>query len=124
MQSDAIFWERLAGMPIAEAEQELVLRREHIASEAADLLREKIAAEACGNKAAALAIGRQMFDTQSRLTLVGERIKYLRRTIDSLQWRKAVFAVLGADAHEACAAWIVQQDEGAAFRGEWAKVAR
>ncbi len=58
MQSDAIFWDRLAGMPMVEAEQELVLRRESIASEAASLMREKTAAEATGNNTAALALGR------------------------------------------------------------------
>ena len=73
------------------------------------------------NYTAETAIGQQLHGMMAMLTVVNERIKYLRKIQDSIIWRKAVKELLGEDAYEQCAAWIAANDEAAPFRREWAR---
>jgi hypothetical protein len=109
-EDDAIFWERLAEMPFEEHEQECVLRREHVVLQLGVLAEAKSLAEGRGSKAEASAIGRDIFALGAQLTMLNERIKYIRRLMDSLSWRKAVRSVLGEEAYEQCVVWRVMQE--------------
>lgn len=119
-EEEQFFWDRIAGMPSLEAEQELVLRRERISSELSAMQLELADAKRRRDYTAESALGRQLFRMAASLTLVNERIKYLRKVHDTIMWRRAVSAVLGADAYEQCAAWVAQHDESADFRRQWA----
>lgn len=120
-EAEQFFWERIVGMPSLEAEQELVLRREGVTAEMSALQSELEEAKRRRNATAESAIGRQLFQLAASLTLVNERIKYLRQVADRIMWRKAVKEVLGQEAYEQCCEWIAMHDEAAPFRREWAK---
>lgn len=101
MNQEAVFWERIADMPAAEAEQELVARRLALVAEnlaLADLHRSP------GDSA-----GRRMIENSTALAVLNERIKYLRKLRTAISWRAAVDAVYGADGVERCVIWIEQQ---------------
>ena len=122
MNDDAIFWERLQDMPIWEAEQELVLRREGNVLEANMLLmeRDKLLAVGMHKRARELMSAHQ--ERLGQNTKINERIKYLRNLQNRLQWKEAVRALFGQDGVEQCVVWIEQQyghieDQ----RREWAK---
>lgn len=103
MISDQVFWDRLQDMPLAEAEQELVLRREENALVLAMLQKEKSEAK---NKFIEKDIGNEIFNVMSQMTKINERIKYLRKLQDKVTWKNAVRALYGQDAVEECVIWI------------------
>ena len=110
MKDDRMFWERLAEMPLAEQEQECVLRREHCSLQTAMLRHELLLANERKDSKEAKRLGVAIFEIGSQNTLLNERIKYLRRLDDKTSWREAVRTVLGEDAYEACVAWRIQQE--------------
>ncbi len=110
MDREQIFWDRLVDMPLVEAEQELVLRREEIAKEesqraqrlnattANSARRNDYRKEIAASKAA-----------EANLTKINERIKYYRKLQDRLHWRNAVREFFGDDAVTECLVWMEQQ---------------
>jgi len=106
---DRVFWERLAGMPPLEAEQELVLRREELVLTTAMLRNQAAESKDKGRKREAMELGNGIRSVDSQLSLIGERIKYLRKVEDSVRWRETVLNVLGQEALEACLIWRIQQ---------------
>ena len=115
-ESDAIFWDRLAGMPATEAEQECVLRRDTNCLELA-MLQGEIAkiTDTKGVKATKEAkdIGLVMSGIMAQNTALNERIKYLRKLHDKLAWKHAVRAIYGDEGVEACVVWIQMQENAA-----------
>jgi hypothetical protein len=115
MDSDSVFWDRLADMPAWGAEQECVLRRESNALQIAMLQRESAKIiERCGVRTKeVVAIGSEISGVMGQMTKLNERIKYLRRVNDACSWRRAVTALYGADAFNECRAWIVAEEASA-----------
>lgn len=115
--SEAIFWERVADMPAWEAEQELVLRRESVVLENAMLMSER---ERLSNGRESRAISAAIAENNAQLTAIGERIKYLRKLQDKVQWKKAVIDLFGQEAFEQCVVYMEQQyGEKCDQRREW-----
>lgn len=109
-EPDSIFWDRLADMPFAEAEQECVIRRENNSLEIA-MLQQEISAilDRTGvRNQEAKSIGSEMAGIMAQNTILNERIKYLRRLQDKVKWKEAVRAVFGDDAVDQCVVWIEQ----------------
>ena len=122
MIDEQFFWERISGMPMFEAEQELVFRKEGILLENAMLAHERaclLESRGKKNEQEANRIGVAISENCALMTKISERIKYLRRAQDSIQWRKAVVAIFGQDGYEACAVWVAQNDEAQDWRREW-----
>ncbi len=119
-EAEQFFWDRIAGMPSLEAEQELVLRREGITTELSALQSALAAATRRHDSTAESAIGRQIFQLSASLTLVNERIRHLRHVADRIMWRKAVKELFGQEAYERCAEWVAMNDEADPFRRQWA----
>lgn len=109
MADDAIFWERLDGMPDVEADQELRLRRDQLVLENGMLKNEidhgnlkqrerhRIGVVICENNMLINRINQELRDISNRNT--------------KTTWRRAVVAVLGEEAAEACRIWIAQTEE-------------
>lgn len=106
---DRVFWERLKEMPWTEAEQECVSRREELCLQLAVL--ETRLQEVGRTSAEGRELGGAKIDIQAQLTLVGERMKYLRRVMDQVKWRTAVITVCGPEVFQECAIWIAAQEE-------------
>lgn len=111
MEDDAIFWDRLAGMPFEEHEQECVLRREHVILQIGMLRANKQEAQQLGKKEEAQRLGVAIFEDGAQLTMLNERIKYLRRLIDTISWKSAVKKVLGEEVYEQLIVWRVREEE-------------
>ncbi len=111
MEDDAIFWDRLAEMPFEEHEQECVLRRERVILGLGTLRAAAHAAKQRGDDAEALNIGTAIAEDNAQLTLLNERIKYLRRLIDTISWKNAVKKVLGEEVYEQLIVWRVREEE-------------
>jgi hypothetical protein len=107
MDDDAIFWDRLAEMPFEEHEQECVLRRERVIRQIA-MLREKHR-DAIGKEANQ--IGAAIDQDNAQLSRLNERIKYLRRLMDTISWKNAVKKVLGEEVYEQLIVWRVREEE-------------
>lgn len=107
---DRMFWERLAEMPWEEHEQECVLRRERVVLQMAMLLREKAGASERGENVEAKRLGTAHSEAAAQLTLINERIKYIRRLMDAWSWRNAVKTVLGDEAYEQLREWRTVQE--------------
>lgn len=113
MSDDDIFWERISEMPFSEAEQECVIRREHNVLEIAMLqgeiekIKSRTGLKANGSKECR-DIGVVLMGVMGQNTLLNERIKYLRRVQDKINWKEAVRALYGDDAVEDCKLWIEQ----------------
>lgn len=122
---DKVFWERLADMPFWEAEQELVLRREHNQLQLGVLASARAALVGNLTKAAkreAAELGAAMAGIHQQMTLINERLKYLRKLQERIHWRAAVKATLGDEAALACSIWIEQQwAEVYDARRKWAR---
>lgn len=109
MKDDTVFWERLDGMPDYEADQELRLRKDELVLENAmlkneidhgrhsDRERHRIGVVICENNMAINRIKQELRDISNRST--------------KTSWRKAVLAVLGEEAYEACRIWIAQTED-------------
>lgn len=106
MNDDDIFWDRLADMPAWEAEQECVMRREAVILRFAMLTSEK--AKAKTNDEAAR-IGVAIAQDSGQLSLLNERIKYLRKLQSRIEWKEAVRVLYGDDAVDQCVTWMQQQ---------------
>lgn len=117
---DRVFWDRLEEMPAWEAEQECVLRREHNALAMNMLQSERERAKSDNERRA---IGVELFRVAGQNSLLNERIRYLRRLENKVQWKEAVKEVLGADAFNACVEWIEASvyAEHQDMRRQWAK---
>lgn len=104
-QDDAVFWDRLAGMPHWEAEQECVMRRESLVLENAMLNTERSKLmPPIGEKQRREVkdIGAAMADNNARICKLVEQIKYLRKLADKIHWRETVRDLFGDDAVEQC----------------------
>lgn len=99
-EQEGIFWARLVEMPLEEAEQELVLRRESNALLIEKSRQLKMAADAANDQRASHHYGVLIFTTASQNTLINERLRYVRRLMDSLSWRESVRTCLGQEAYE------------------------
>ena len=108
---EAIFWDRLQGMPWIEAEQELVLRRERLAAGHVRMSEKKEKALRVGNLSLARHIGREMDAANKTMTVLTERIKFYRKRQESAKWANAVKAIFGQDGFEACRVWMAQQEQ-------------
>lgn len=111
-EDDAMFWERLVGMPALEAEQECVLRRENCCLQVAMLTEEatRVRAEHRGGWQRELKqIGAGITATHAQLTKLNERIKELRKLLERIRWRQAVEALYGQEGVTACLVWMEQQ---------------
>jgi hypothetical protein len=121
---DAIFWDRLQDMPPMEAEQECVMRRERIALENAMLHTErtKINPPVGSTQRKEFAdMGVAMSENMAQMTKLNERIKYLRRLQDKVQWRETVRELFGDDAVEQCIVHMEQRwGELYELRRQWA----
>lgn len=98
---DAMFWDRVADMPAWEAEQELVRRRERLTVENDEMLAHK---GRNGDE-----FGVRIMANNRQLTMLNERIKYLRNLQAKMHWKDAVRALFGQEAYEQCVVWIEQQ---------------
>lgn len=107
---DMIFWDRIHDMPPVEAEQECVLRRENNSLQIAMLQREHAGViDRRGAKCQeARDIGVAIAEVGAQNTALNERIKYLRKLQDKLQWKEAVRTLFGDEACEQCVVWIQQ----------------
>jgi hypothetical protein len=103
---DQIFWDRIEQMPAWEAEQECVMRREHNALQLAMLKSEQSAASTPKERTR---IGAAVDEIHGQFTLLNERIKYLRKLQDRLQWKRAVQTLFGQEAYEQCVVWLEQE---------------
>lgn len=123
MSADKVFWDRVEDMPAWEAEQECVSRREQLCLESAML-------EAERNKLLPLnslirskeykLLGIAMKDIGSQCTKLNEKIKYLRKLQNRLQWKDAVRTLFGEESFEQCVVWLEQQyGHMSATRREW-----
>lgn len=122
---DAVFWSRVADMPPWEAEQELVARRIWASEQRAEAERALVDARRKGRASDADRCGKEIQALCTLFTALNERIGYLRKLQDKMQWKHAVRALYGDDAYEACVLWIEQQfGEQSDQRREWAKKAR
>lgn len=110
MEDDAIFWERLAEMPFEEHEQECVLRRERLVLQLAMLKRERVDANARADKRAAEEIGVGIDEVNAQLTLLNERIKYVRRLMDTISWKNIVKRHLGEDVYQELVAYRAAEE--------------
>ncbi len=109
---DQVFWDRVADMPSVEAEQECVLRRENNALQIAMLqgeLAECLAKHGPSKESRALTVA--MAEVQAQNSVLNERIKYLRKLQNAVNWRMAVEAVFGAEGVEQCKVWLAKNDE-------------
>jgi hypothetical protein len=107
MNDDAVFWDRLFDMPAWEAEQECVIRRESLVLENAMLNGENV--KAYGKEKAAIGLAVQ--GNNSVISKLNERIKYLRKLQDRVQWRNAVYDLFGQDAVDQCLIYMAQQSQ-------------
>lgn len=111
MVSDQLFWDRLEEMPLIEAEQELVLRREENSLALAMLKNEKSNVR---NRFAEKDIGNEMANLMAQMTKINERIKYIRKLQEKFKWKNAVSALYGQDAADECVIWIAKNSGGLA----------
>lgn len=123
-EDDQIFWDRLQDMPHFEAEQELVMRREDLLLQRAMLAGELEKAKETRSRKDVTRIGTGLLDVAAQLSLINERIKYIRRLGDRIKWRAAVAAVAGEDVVEQCLIWMEMEyaEEFAFRRAEAAKI--
>lgn len=118
-ESDAVFWDRLHGMPNWEAEQECVMRRERLALENAMLNVEKAKSRRPLERDQ---LGAAILENNSQLTTINERIKYLRKLQDRIQWKETVRALFGDEAVAQCIVHMeMQWGEVFSKRREWSK---
>lgn len=106
-EPDVVFYERLAGMPFVEAEQECLLRREGLVLELSMLLNERNKCAAHGKEADD--IGAEMKAIESQLAKLNGRIKELRKTQDRISWKAAIQALYGSEAVHECLVWMEVQ---------------
>ena len=112
MNDDAVFWDRLQDMPHWEAEQECVSRREQLCLQKAmlDAEREKLLPlNSQKRKAEYKAIGIEQAAIAAQLTMLNEKIRYVRKLMDRLQWKDAVKALYGQEAFEECVVWLERE---------------
>lgn len=124
MDSDRVFWDRLADMPPWEAEQECISRREQLCLQMAmlDNERENIARPLTGQREREYKkIGVAKTEIAAQLTKINERVKYLRKLQTMLQWKEAVRVLFGQDAFDECVIFIEQRYQHLEdTRHEWA----
>jgi hypothetical protein len=109
-EADQIFWERIQDMPHWEAETECVMRREHNNLQIAVL--QKALADT-GTKTGkrtkhAAEIAAEMAGIMSQNTLINERVKYLRKLQNQIQWKEAVRVVCGQETLDEVMVYIEQ----------------
>ena len=121
---DAMFWDRLHDMPMLEAEQECVMRREQLALENAMLNTERTKINPPANskeREAFKDMGIAMSENMAQMTKLNERIKYLRKLQDKVCWREAVRDLFGDEAVEQCLVLMEQRmHELYDLRRQWA----
>lgn len=120
---DAVFWDRIAGMPAWEAEQELVMRREGVALQNAMLSMERAKLPKASRSHHDLGVA--ILENNAQLTPIGERLRYLRKLQDRWSWKNAVRDLFGQEAMLECIVYMEQQNsEQRDQRREWAGAAR
>lgn len=97
-REDQVFWDRLADMPWVEAEQECVSRREQLLLELAVLRSAKPNVSLPRDREAITAEETYM---NGQLSLLNERIRYLRKVQERVRWVDACKAILDDDTYMA-----------------------
>ena len=105
------FLERIAHMPLEEAEEELVLRKEQASLELGMLQTElhRLGERGTGTKrksAEGLQVGRAIAVVNTDMTRIGEALRAVRMKLDATSWRSAVKAVYGEEGYEKCRLWM------------------
>lgn len=102
--------ERVAEMPDIEAEQELILRKEHFAIEMA-ILNCELANMEGGKKSPKRAeIGQVIQVMNANNFRLNSALKLVRQRLEAKRWSNAVMAVCGAEAWAECRVWMAAQD--------------
>ena len=107
-REDQKFWDRLADMPWTEAEQECVLRRESLVLQLGMLETERVNSR-CKKDDERISEG--LNDVRAQLSLIKERLMYLRRALDAVRWRKGVQEVLGVDAYLQVSEYLAKTEQ-------------
>jgi hypothetical protein len=105
-----VFLERVEHMPDAEAEMELILRKERGAADVAMLQTEHH--DLIGNghskkSARVLQIGAAIATVCADNVRINEALKRIRRRMDAANWAKAVTAIFGQEGFERCKVWMI-----------------
>lgn len=106
---EAIFWERLRGMPAIEAEQECVLRREYMVLQI-NMLNQQKPEPGPGRIREERLIAQELVQLQTSISVINERIKYYRKVRNAANWSNAVKALFGQDGWNQCREWVVAQE--------------
>lgn len=122
---EMIFWERVAEMPPWEAEQELVSRKHDATRRREAALAAQGKARKWRNEPEIRRWGTEVDSINRLLGKLNDRITYLRKLQDRMQWKHAVIALYGQDAYNDCVMWIEQHyGEQTEQRRKWAAMAR
>lgn len=107
------FLDRLREMPDIEAEQELVLRKEHRAMEHAVITRARQDFEERGHKGAEWRnLGLELAVMAQDSLLLNEALKACRKRQDRVSWSKAVRALFGEEGFSQCRVWMAMNAQG------------
>ncbi len=90
-RDDQVFWDRIADMPWVEAELECVKRREELTQQRHDLEAEVLSQTHRQRRDLAKLNAKEI---DGQLTLLNERIKWLRKVQARVSWAEACRAVL------------------------------
>lgn len=119
---EELFWGRLVEMPLWEAEQELVARRCNNSARISEIEASLMHAKHKGQRQDAAQLGHEKAGLCLQSQLIRERLAYIRRLQDRLQWKDAVKELFGQDAFEQCAVHIEIKHAGMLDqRRRWAK---
>jgi hypothetical protein len=111
-RDDQVFWDRLQDMPWVEAEAECVRRREEVALQK-NMLDNTLKAARTSRERDDIVAG--LNDCNSQLTLLNERIKWLRKTQAQANLKEACRQVLDADTFaEVCVRTILLEQDAIA----------
>lgn len=108
-----VFLDRVLHMPDAEAEQELLLRKERGAAELVMLQTEHhdmLESGVTKKSARVLQIGKAIAIVHADNGRVNEALKMVRRRMEGANWAKAVTAIYGQEGFERCKVWMIQNN--------------
>lgn len=106
---EAIFWERLRGMPAVEAEQECVLRREYMLLQM-NMLKNQKPEPGPGRIREQKRINEEIWLMQQTIGVINERMHFYRNVRNNASWSNAVKALFGQDGWNQCREWVVAQE--------------
>lgn len=112
------FLERVLYLPDAEAEQELVLRKERGAAQVAKLQNEhqKLLPRSRKDPERIVQLGLAIAAINADSQRINEALKLVRRRMDRTTWAKAVTAIYGQEGYARCKLWMLEQEPPAKVR--------